>query len=261
MLWRLREGHGMTGWSEERWRELRAVYLGMCARVDHQLGLLRDALKRKGIYDDTALCLFSDHGDFTGDYDLVEKAQNLFYDNLTRVPFVLKPPRGFDVTPGTRDGLTELVDLVPTILDLAGIEPGYDHFGQSLVPGLADVDWKGRDAVFCEGGRLAHEEHCKESASKSAGNPQGLYYPRSHLQGTDDVAHGKAIMCRTADAKFVHRHQEDDEFYDLTIDTGETRNRISDPACAEKVSKLRERLLRHLVETADVVPYRIDARN
>ena len=46
---------------------------------------LRDA---PGLYDDTAIFFFSDHGDFTGDYGLVEKTQNTFEDCLTRVPFI-----------------------------------------------------------------------------------------------------------------------------------------------------------------------------
>ena len=48
----------------------------MCARVDAQYGKILSALKEKGIYDDTAVFTFSDHGDFTGDYGLVEKTQN-----------------------------------------------------------------------------------------------------------------------------------------------------------------------------------------
>ena len=76
----------MQGWSEERFTELRATYYGMCARVDAQFGKVVDALKDSGIYDDSAIFFFSDHGDFTGDYGLVEKTQNTFEDCLTRVP-------------------------------------------------------------------------------------------------------------------------------------------------------------------------------
>ena len=75
LLGGLRRGQHLQGWSEQRWTELRATYYGMCARVDHQFGQLCEALRECGRYDDAALFLFSDHGDFTGDYGLVEKTQ------------------------------------------------------------------------------------------------------------------------------------------------------------------------------------------
>ena len=80
----------LTSWDEARWDELRAVYYGMCARVDYQLSLVIDALRKKQMWDDTALFFFSDHGDFTGDYGLVEKTQNTFEDCLTNVPQTLR---------------------------------------------------------------------------------------------------------------------------------------------------------------------------
>ena len=99
------ENQRLQGWSEERWSELRAIYYGMCARTDHQFGLLLDALRDAGMYDDSAVFLFSDHGDFTGDYGLVEKTQNTFEDCLSRVPFVVKPPAGVPVKPRVSDAL------------------------------------------------------------------------------------------------------------------------------------------------------------
>ena len=87
------ERQGLQGWSDDRFNELRAVYYGMCARVDEQFGrVVKPRSKHSGIYDDSAIFFFSDHGDFTGDYGLVEKTQNTFEDCLTRVPLIVKPP-------------------------------------------------------------------------------------------------------------------------------------------------------------------------
>ena len=146
----IRDGQGLTGWTEERWRELRATYYGMCARVDHQLGLLIDALRDAGLYDDTALFVFSDHGDFTGDYGLVEKTQNTFQDALSRVPFVVKPPSG-STAPGIREQMVELVDFPATVYDMADIDCGYWHFGRSLANVLADPSADHRDASLLRG--------------------------------------------------------------------------------------------------------------
>ena len=78
MLRGIRSKQKLTGWDEERYNELRAVYLGMVERFDHQFGLVKDKLKAHGFYDDTSIFVFSDHGDYTGDYGITEKVQNCF---------------------------------------------------------------------------------------------------------------------------------------------------------------------------------------
>ncbi len=258
------EGQGLQDWTEERWTELRATYYGMCARLDHQFGLLLDALRKAGLYDDSAVFLFSDHGDFAGDYGLVEKAQNIFEDSLSRVPFIIKPPGNVPVKPRVCDALVELVDFVATVYDLTGIEPGYDHFGKSLLPLLTGQTDVHRDAVFCEGGRRIGEIQAMERESRSAvigTEDKGLYYPRIRLQITDDGPHHtKAAMCRTKTHKYVQRLYEQDELYDLVHDPMEERNVIGDPAFRDILIALKDRLLRWYVETCDVVPRDTDRR-
>jgi len=267
------ERQNLKGWTEERWTELRAVYLGMIARVDHQFGLLVQVLKEKGMYDDAVISVFSDHGDFTGDYGLVEKNQNTFEECLSRVPFIVKPPSSVTVAmqpgraPGqanTCDALVELVDFSATVYDLAGIEPGYWSFGKSLLPLIrGEINPQDhRDAVFCEGGRLAGEVQCMERESKSSTSTSGSYWPRVSLQMDDDGPyHTKAAMCRTSRFKYVMRLYETDELYDLENDPGETTNLIDDPAMnTVVVTSLRNRLLRWYMETVDVVPLKTDGR-
>jgi arylsulfatase A-like enzyme len=251
----------MQGWTEPRWSELRAAYYGMCARLDHQLGLLLDVLKRAGRYDDTAIFVFSDHGDFTGDYGLVEKTQNTFEDCLTRVPFIVKPPNGVSSQPGVRDALAELVDFPVTVFDLTGIEPGYTHFGKSLLPLIAGTIEEHRDAVFCEGGRLKGERQAVELESRSQHSPEGLYWPRVELQSHDEPPyHSKATMCRTRDYKYVRRLYEQDELYDLRMDPRELHNVVDDPTYAGVLATLKDRMLTWYVSTCDVVPFDTDQR-
>lgn len=83
----LREYIGMNDYTEVDWDELRGVYLGICQKMDMQFGRLMQALKDVGIYDNTLVVSMSVHGDYAGNFDLVEKAQNCFEDCLTRVPF------------------------------------------------------------------------------------------------------------------------------------------------------------------------------
>lgn len=109
----IRKYAGMQDFNDADWDELRAVYLGMCMKIDVQFGKLVEALKEEGIYDDCAIFFLSDHGDFTGDFDLPEKAQNCFEDCLTRVPLLIKPPKNIPLDPGISNSMVELVDFTP----------------------------------------------------------------------------------------------------------------------------------------------------
>lgn len=257
----IQSGQNLQGWTEERWNELRACYYGMCARLDHQFGLIMDALQKAGLYDDTAVFLFSDHGDYTGDYGIVEKTQNTFEDCLTRVPFVMKPPQFTSLRPRVCDALVELVDFPATVFDLTGIQPDYDHFGKSLLPLIADETREHRDAVFCEGGRLRGETQAMEKASLRAMGNTGLYSPRVKLQMLDDPLYqGKAAMCRTRTHKYIYRLYEKDEFYDLQKDPFEENNIIDQPEASRMQDSLRNRLLQWYQESCDTVPREEDQR-
>jgi arylsulfatase A-like enzyme len=250
----------MQDWSEERIRELRRTYYGQCAKVDAQLGLVIDALKEMGLYDDTAIFFFSDHGDFTGDYGLVEKTQNTFEDCLARVPFVIKPPKSAAVKPRVSDALVELVDFSATVEALAGIEPRHTHFGRSLLDVISGATDEHRDAAFCEGGRIRGETHCMELESSSAQDPKGLYWPRIHLQSEEGPNHTKAVMCRTKDFKYVMRLYESDELYDLRSDPHELNNLIGNSEHRETIAAFKDRMLRFFLETGDIVPHDPDER-
>ena len=95
---------------------------------------------------------------------------------------------------------------------------------------------------------------------ESSQDPQGLYYPRLRLQTQEGPEHSKAVMCRTKEHKYVRRLYESDELYDLDKDPGELRNVIDDPAYAEVLARMKERLLTFFLETGDVVPHDSDRR-
>ncbi|WP_210275255.1 sulfatase-like hydrolase/transferase [Martelella soudanensis] len=264
MLREIRKAQGLEGWTEDRWDELRRTYYGMIARVDRQFAMLMEALKRAGIYDDTAVFMFSDHGDYTGDYEVVEKSQTTFEDPIVRVPLVVKPPRDLPATPGVRDGvMAELIDMTATVFEMAGADPGYDHFGQSLAPVLADPAAQHRDFAYCEGGRRPDEMQAseRESLSQFGPNPaDGLYFPRINIQVHNARAHARAAMIRSPGYKYIRRMTGEDEFYDLTADPMECDNRINDPALAGEIGRHKEQLLSWYLETSDIVPRATDSR-
>lgn len=257
----IRRYQHMEDYTEEDWNELRATYLGMCMKIDEQFGRLTDAMKKNGTYDNSAIFFFSDHGDFTGDYDLTEKAQNSFEDCLTKVPFLIKPPADVPTDPGICPSLTELVDFYATVTDFADILPSHTQFGKSLRPVLADRSIEQRDYVFCEGGRMPDETHCDEfhESGPNGLSPRVVYWPKNMAQ-TDPVAHAKGIMIRDHHYKYISRTLGSDEFYDLSIDPEEKINRIEDAAYLPQIYKMKDAMLKWLEGTADVVPYQLDSR-
>lgn len=261
ILSQIRKYQQMDAYTQADWEELRAVYLAMCMKIDAQFGRLIRALKEMGIYDDCAIFFLSDHGDFTGDYGLVEKAQNSFEECLTRVPLLVKPPKDVPLVPGVREGLVELVDFYATVMDLAGVSPNHSHYGRSLVPQLADPAASGKDCVFCEGGRNPGETHCNEYHNSGPQGPSKAspYWPKMMAQ-LDDEAHGRGIMMRTQRYKYISRTLGRDELYDLQADPGETVNRIDDPALSDILRQMEHSMLKWLQQTADIVPFSPDAR-
>ena len=256
IIYELYERQGLKGWTAERFKQLKAVYYGMCTRTDAQLGLIMDALKQAGVYNDTAIFFFSDHGDFTGDYGLVEKAQNAFEDCITRVPLVIKPPANIKTRPRITNALVELIDFCATVQELAGIVPDYTHFGHSLLPVLAGENTF-RDAVFCEGGRLAGEEQVFENDYCTK---ESHYYPRISMQTEENPMNYKAVMCRTQDYKYIERLDGKHEFYDLKKDPFEQKNEINNAIYKDTVLQLKERLLHFYLETGDVVDFKRNQR-
>ena len=193
--------------------------------------------------------------------DSSKKNQNTFEDNITRVPFIIKPPKYKKCKPRVSDALVELIDFTATVYEVAEIDPGYDHFGKSLLPLIAGETDEHRDAVFCEGGRRLGETQAMEMESTSSIDPSGLYYPRVGLQTTDEQPwHGKAAMCRGKRYKYVRRLYEQDEFYDLENDPGELVNRINDENYRQQILELKERMLTWYQQTCDVVPQKPDRR-
>jgi arylsulfatase A-like enzyme len=124
------------------------------AYADHQLGALVDRLKDTGEWENTLLIVYADHGDWPGlgYFDTWEPFQRVPYINpyLTRVPLVVTWPKKIKPGQRFRDPVS-LIDLMPTVLDLAGRpKPNYLQ-GQSLAPLLLGrPGWKPRPVVIDE---------------------------------------------------------------------------------------------------------------
>ena len=169
----LRELSGLTQLTDAEFRKVRAVYYGQVSYSDWLLGELVEALDRTGHWRDTALMVCSDHGDYAGDYGLVEKWPSGLEDCLTHVPLIARIPGG---TPGhVSPELIELFDVMPTCLDLAGTKATHTHFARSLMPQLHGSAGDPQRAAFTEGGYNTYEPQAFEPII------EGLYGPKTRL--------------------------------------------------------------------------------
>jgi choline-sulfatase len=246
---------------EPFFRKLNAVYLGMIGVVDAMLGQLLHALDESGLAEDTTVLFFSDHGDWAGDYGLVEKWPSALDDTLTRVPMVIRAPGG---KPGhvVRE-VTELLDLTPTALDLAGIPLGHTQFGRSLVPQVGGAPGDPCRAAFAEGGYALHEPHCFEGrpdTDQGLRDPSHIYHPKGQLQQDAPLSVCRAAMVRTQTHKLIHRPDGVSELYDLVGDSRELHNVHGQAEFVSTQSALEKRLLDWYIQTADVTPRHEDPR-
>ena len=104
--------------TDDHFREIMAHTYGMISMVDHNVGRVVKALEALSLSENTILVFFSDHADLMGDHWLGKKGPFLFR-SLTRIPTVWRLPERFGAKRET-DALVSTVDLMPTLLDLAG---------------------------------------------------------------------------------------------------------------------------------------------
>lgn len=119
---------------EPEWDLIRCWYDGEIRYMDRLLDSLFEFLRDRGLYDDTAVVITSDHGEQFGEDGLVYH-QFTLAERLINVPLLVKWPEGEGPSPGVSDELVSLVDLAPTALDLAGTEIPDAIDGRSLVDG------------------------------------------------------------------------------------------------------------------------------
>jgi arylsulfatase A-like enzyme len=106
--------------------------------VDRALARFIGELKRRGLYDDAIILFTADHGEMNGRRGVVDKGVYLFPDVL-RVPLFVKMPAGSGIRSHTVDAPVSHLDVAPTLLEIAGVEPAERLDGQSLSGHLKGV--------------------------------------------------------------------------------------------------------------------------
>lgn len=243
----IRDAYGLDRVTPEMWREVIATYYGMISRLDHQLG----RLLAKTDESTTVTLFFADHGEYLGDYGLIEKWPTALQPCITRDPLIIA---GGGLPGGNvYDGMVELLDIVPTVLELAGVEPGYRHFGRSLLPAIQDTTVQHREYAFTEAGFALEEAGWLP-------RPGFPYDLKGALQNERPDLVGKAIAVRDRAWTYVWRRYEQAELYHRVTDPQERENLAQRPEYRQALTRLHNAMLTWLVDTADVIPAGEDPR-
>ena len=193
-------------------------YWGYCSYIDHQIGRVLEALEATGKAQDTLVLFTSDHGDMVGAHGFVFKLTHCGYDELLRVPLLLRCPGRFQ--PGTHSNARiSSVDVLPTLLEVMGVPAPEGIDGKSFLPVIEGARQEHRPAVFC-----------------------------------DSMNRNATVV--TDDWKYVlnWNPRDVDELYDLSADPGEMNNLAGQPSQAPVVETMRSLIMQWLTETGH--PYR-----
>ncbi|MGE9289766.1 MAG: sulfatase family protein, partial [Puniceicoccales bacterium] len=141
------EAIGMYRLCDEEWQKVRAYYYGMISCIDDAIGRLLKTIERELGLENTVVIFTADHGEMLGDHHLLFKGT--MYDQVTRVPLLVAGP---GIMSGhICDEIVSTIDLMPSILQVAGTMVPESVQGISFAGGLYGDFTNNRDALLIEG--------------------------------------------------------------------------------------------------------------
>jgi arylsulfatase A-like enzyme len=208
---------------EEKQRELIHGYYACVSYTDAQIGKLLASLKANGLDKNTIIVLWGDHGWHLGDHSLWCKHSN--FEQATKVPLIIKAP---GITKGKKfTGLTEFVDIFPTVCQLAGLPVNSQLDGKSLLPVLKNNSIKGKEHAISQYPRGAGDGP-KEIMGYSIRNKR--YRFTEWIKGF------------TTNKVFDEKNVVAVELYDYNEDPDETKNMANEPEMALVIKEMSAEL-------------------
>ncbi|MCC7492043.1 MAG: sulfatase [Fimbriimonadaceae bacterium] len=215
-----------------------AALQGAVRRLDEQLGRVLAVLRARGVLDQTVVAFTTDHGvDFP-------RAKGTFYDPGLETLLLLRWPGG-GWTGGRRlPQLLSNVDLLPTLLEAAGLPRPAELAGRSFLPLLQGAATGGREAVFAE--KTYHDSYDPTRCLRTS---RWKYLRHFEVNIFQDLRLATMTNRHYWRTPWLRRGVE--ELYDLSADPGEEQNLATDPAHAATLATLRRQLRDWMRETAD----------
>eukprot|EP01083_Nonionella_stella_P077402 211359_1 len=252
----------LTGFDDDLFYKINAIYLGRVNYMDWIFGELMSAIDEFDKANDktTGVVMSSDHGDFAGDYHLVEKWPGAADDMLIRIPLIMRVPRGkVNVTMNVS---TANLDILHTLADLAQIDVEFVSFGESLREQILDgKEGYLKRIVYSEGGFAANQVF--PNGSDHISSPRNLYWPRGQEEMSDNGdGSPKWVAMRNTFYKLVFRPFGVSELYDLQKDPRQLMNvwNSNDDGYRNIQMQWMAKLTAWFVETGDVTPILMDSR-
>ena len=231
--------------SQSQQRELIHGYAACVSYIDAQIGMLLETLRENQLTQNTIICLWADHGWHLGEHG--HWGKSTLYEDATRIPLIIYTPRVGERTRTT--SLVELLDLYPTLCDLAGLpQPKHLH-GNSLLPLMHDPLAQVHEAVISQsstvdsqmsnqlvGGKIDEQAPINSHMGWALRTEQYRYIEWRHT-----VLHGNTRFFDSAPVGI--------EFYDYESDTHENQNLANEISYANIIhhhQALMDRLLPHL---------------
>jgi len=195
----------------------RGTYYGMVSLVDVQVGRIINALEKAGQLDNTIIAFTSDQGFQLGEHGLWKK--RVFYEANVRVPLIMRFPEKIQAGTSISEPV-ELVDFVPTLMELSGFVPPAGIRGASMMPLIQGKRKKWRKACFSE---IDHSQSMYDELRQGS---------------------GRRVMVRTAEWKldfFMDNRVTDPDgaLYNLKKDPNEQNNVYLNPEFQNIVNKLQ----------------------
>lgn len=180
-------------------RLARRAYYATLTHIDHQIRVVLGTLREAGLLDNTVIVFTSDHGHMVGEHNMW--AMTPFYEASAHIPLIVVPARGDErLPPATQDDrFVEFGDIMPTLLELAGIEP------PAQVNQLSMIGERRREYIYGE---------------------HGEGYAAQRM-----IRRGKYKLVYAAAGHVV-------QLFDVEADPRETQNLAEDPAHAEELEAL-----------------------
>jgi choline-sulfatase len=166
-----------------------AAYYASVTYMDRQVGKVLNTLKQEGLEDNTIVVFTSDHGFHLGEHDFWMKVS--LHEESVRVPMIIKVP---GKKPAVCHSFAELLDLYPTISELAGLETSEHLQGKSLTETLDDPTVKVRDMAFSvsQGGRtflIRTDDYAYIQYDEDAGSGMELFDMKKDPKQFTNLAH------------------------------------------------------------------------
>ena len=224
----------------------RPLYFGCGSFVDAEIGRLLAGLRASG-RDDVWVIFTSDHGEMMGGHRLTGKGPAM-YEEITRIPLIVARPDQRGEVPRARQCTCPVshLDIVPTVLDLAGVARPDILAGVSLRP------------LLDRGGNAPTGPASADRTAPGAAPPRrSAVHIEFNRFSRDGNKLGGLVPIRAATdgrLKLAINRDDRDELYDLDADPAELVNRIEDPALAEHRDALHDAILARMEREGD--PFR-----